>query len=165
MPVVSFMAGIGELFVRLHRTDILAEYHIEGDRQPEELALPFAAFATFEGRNGTVTLEVTGPGTVQARWSDAGVPQVVEYDVVEADKLVSHPAAPESLVATKSNGTRNGSSQPRLRPVTQSQLRAIHSICSNKGINLAGFLSEHGVDEAEDLSIKQASEIIDQLKK
>jgi hypothetical protein len=98
-PVVSFMAGIGGLFVRLHRTDILAEYRLEGDHQPEELALPFAAFAAFEGRNGTVTLESTGPGTVQARWSDAGVPQVVDYDIVDADKLIPHPAPPETLTA------------------------------------------------------------------
>jgi hypothetical protein len=72
-----------------------------------------------------------------------------------------HAAVP----ATKTNGTGNGSSQPKHRPATQSQLRAIHSICSNKGIDLVGFLGGYGVDKAEDLSIKQASEIIDQLKK
>lgn len=98
-PVVSFMAGIGGLFVRLHRTDILAEYHLEGDRPPEEITLPFAAFAAFEGRNGTVTLESTGPGTVQARWSDAGVPQVVDYEATDMANLTPHPAPPESVVA------------------------------------------------------------------
>lgn len=66
---------------------------------------------------------------------------------------------------SKSNGTGNGSTQSKHRPATQSQIRAIQSICSNKGINLAGFLSDYGVEKAEDLSIKQASQIIDHLKK
>lgn len=97
-PVVSFMAGIGGLFVRLHRTDILAEYHVDGDRQPEEMVIPFAALAAVEGRNGTVTLESTGPGTVQARWSDAGVPQIVNYDGADLGNIEPHPAPPDSLM-------------------------------------------------------------------
>lgn len=67
------------------------------------------------------------------------------------------PAAP------RTNG--NGSTQPKHRPATQSQIRAIQSICHNKGVDLAGVLGGYGVTKAEDLSIKQASEIIDQLKK
>src|SRR5258708_7010047 len=85
-PAVAFMAGIGGLFVRLHHIGTLAEYHVEGDRPPEELAIPFSAFAAFEGRDGVVTLESTDTG-VQARWTDAGVPQLVDYDGADTANL------------------------------------------------------------------------------
>jgi hypothetical protein len=70
------------------------------------------------------------------------------------------------------NGKANGqaaqpaaTSAPKVRPATQSQVRAIQTICRDKDINLTGLLSGYGVAKAEELNIKQASEAIDKLKK
>lgn len=66
--------------------------------------------------------------------------------------------------ANGKNGTTAPTAASKGRPATQSQVRAIQSICRDKGINLAGFLGDYRVSRAEDLSVKQASEIIDKLK-
>jgi hypothetical protein len=56
-----------------------------------------------------------------------------------------------------------GRSRPR-RPATENQLRAIRSIASRQHADLDGLLREFGVNRPEDLSLKQASELIDALK-
>jgi len=56
-----------------------------------------------------------------------------------------------------------GRSRPR-RPATDNQVRAIRSIASRQHADLDGLLRDHGVDRPEDLSLKQASELIDALK-
>jgi hypothetical protein len=68
----------------------------------------------------------------------------------------SHPSSP-----TNGNGTQNGIP----RPATQSQAKAIFAIAKNQGIDLGRFLQERfQVNRPEDLSIKQASAAIDELK-
>ena len=56
-----------------------------------------------------------------------------------------------------------GRSRPR-RPATDNQVRAICTIASRQHADLDGLLRDHGVDRPEDLSLKQASELIDALK-
>ncbi len=56
-----------------------------------------------------------------------------------------------------------GRSRPR-RPATENQVRAIRSIAARQHADLDGLLRDHGVGRPEDLSIKQASELIDALK-
>jgi hypothetical protein len=56
-----------------------------------------------------------------------------------------------------------GRSGPR-RPATENQVRAIRSIASRQHADLDGLLQEYGVARPEDLSVKQASELIDTLK-
>jgi len=64
---------------------------------------------------------------------------------------------------TDSAGSNAVARQPRA--ATQSQVRAIHAIAKDQGIQLARLLrGPYQVDRAEDLSIKQASELIDALK-
>jgi hypothetical protein len=60
-----------------------------------------------------------------------------------------------------SNGSRRSSNG---RPATASQVRAIHAIASRNRADLDGQLSEFGVSKPDDLSISQASELIDTLK-
>jgi hypothetical protein len=55
-----------------------------------------------------------------------------------------------------------GRPRPR-RPATDKQVRAICSIAGRQHADLDGLLREYGVDRPEDLSIKQASELIDVL--
>ncbi len=56
-----------------------------------------------------------------------------------------------------------GRPRPR-RPATENQVRAIRSIAGRQHADLDGLLQEYGVELPEDLSLKQASELIDALK-
>ncbi len=65
-----------------------------------------------------------------------------------------------------SNGHRNGHSRPREtgRSATASQARAIYAIASRQGIELADKLrADFGVDSPEELTIREASRLIDEL--
>jgi hypothetical protein len=60
----------------------------------------------------------------------------------------------------------NGHSQPPVRPATQSQIRAIHAIARSQRLDLGQFLRDRfHIDRPEDLSIKDASGAIDDLKR
>lgn len=65
--------------------------------------------------------------------------------------------------ASPANG--NGASSDKPRPATQSQVRALNAIAKSQRLDLTQFLRDHfQVRKAEELSIKEASEAIDQLK-
>ena len=52
-----------------------------------------------------------------------------------------------------------------VKPATPNQIKAIVAICRKQDTDLAGLLrQEYEVDRPEDLSIRQASELIDMLK-
>ena len=54
--------------------------------------------------------------------------------------------------------------KPGTRGATTSQVRAIHAIANRNGVALAGVLSQFNVSRPDDLSIRDASSLIDQLK-
>jgi hypothetical protein len=55
--------------------------------------------------------------------------------------------------------------QPSSRPATASQVRAIRAICSRRKIDLLSLLRErYGLTTADELGIRQASNLIDELK-
>lgn len=97
-PLVAIRADRTGLRVRLHNTDVLAEFEQAGSYSPETVAVPFDALADFDGKgNGTVILADAGPGSVEARWDDGGVPQVREYDTTGSTELPRFPSAPADL--------------------------------------------------------------------
>lgn len=62
------------------------------------------------------------------------------------------------------NGQRSNGQRPR--PATQSQVKAIYAIARDQRLDLAQFLHErYRIERPEDLSIKEASEVIDDLKR
>lgn len=62
-----------------------------------------------------------------------------------------------------SNGSSQRSNQPR--PATQSQVKAIHAIAKAQRLNVTQLVRERfNVSKPEDLSIKEASQLIDSLK-
>lgn len=73
---------------------------------------------------------------------------------------------------TTSNGNGNGTAtsgngrrRDGTRKATASQARALHAIADRQGINLAELLRQRfGVDQAGDLAIMEASQLIDELK-
>ena len=71
--------------------------------------------------------------------------------------------------STNGNGhaNGNGTSQRKTSPrrATASQARALHVIADRQGIDLAGLLRQRfSLDQAGDLSITEASAMIDELK-
>jgi hypothetical protein len=63
-------------------------------------------------------------------------------------------------------GSNGNSHRPEIATVTQSQLRAIHAISRRIRIDLPVLLRERfQLERAEDLSIRQASSLIDELKR
>jgi hypothetical protein len=66
---------------------------------------------------------------------------------------------------SKPSANGNGTQQNGQRQATQSQVKAIHSIARNRRIDIAQFLADRfHVNKPDDLTIKQASEAIDELK-
>ena len=61
------------------------------------------------------------------------------------------------------DGPPAGRPRPR-RPATDKQVRAIRTIAGRQHADLDGLLRGYGVDRPEDLSLRQASELIDALK-
>src|SRR5208283_5269896 len=62
--------------------------------------------------------------------------------------------------------TRTQSDRPRgPRPATANQVKAIHAITRRQNTDLVGLLRhEYEIERPEELSIRQASELIDRLK-
>lgn len=58
----------------------------------------------------------------------------------------------------------NGRQQGSERMATASQVRAIHAIANRHRADLPALLREQGVEQPEQLSISQASRMIDELK-
>jgi len=59
----------------------------------------------------------------------------------------------------------NSASQPSVRAATQSQVKALHAIARSQGLNLSQLLNDRfRRARPEDLNIKEASSLIDQLK-
>ena len=81
------------------------------------------------------------------------------------------PAAPPRHHASDGHPGGNGhadrppAGRPRpRRPATDKQVRAIRTIAGRQHADLDGLLRGYGVDRPEDLSLRQASELIDALK-
>ena len=61
--------------------------------------------------------------------------------------------------------TTTNNKLPSPRPATASQIRALRAICSRRKIDLMGLLQERfGLTAADELGIRQASNLIDDLK-
>lgn len=77
------------------------------------------------------------------------------------------PAPPRNgyaaLPAHRSNGNGH-SNEPRSGGSTQAQQRAIYAICRQRGLELAQVLAARGVSGVRELSLREASALIDELK-
>ncbi len=99
--------------------------------------------------------------------------QAVHDELARLHAPVAEPQDPPAADRHASNGHAGGNGRAdrppagrsRLRkPATENQVRAIRSIANRQQADLDGLLREFGVDRPEDLSLKQASELIDTLK-
>ena len=95
-----------------------------------------------------------GPQTRSQSPSRASQP--VTQEVIE---VRTSPAISGTRITTASN------SLPSPRPATASQVRALRAICARRKIDLVGMLRERfGLTTADELGIRQASNLIDELK-
>ena len=65
----------------------------------------------------------------------------------------------------RSNGGRGGNGQQNTRYATSSQIRAIKAICKRQGVDPLRVAGERfRVDDLEELTLREASSLIDELK-
>jgi hypothetical protein len=71
----------------------------------------------------------------------------------------------EGGAKSNGNGQGNGKQAAPPRPATASQVKAIFAIAKDRGINVHPLIySQYGTNKVEQLTVKQASELIDHLK-
>ncbi len=102
-PPIMLRAERDELRVCAYDAEVAVEYRQPGRHTPEVLAVSAEVLDECEGRSeASVTLEVVEPNSVQARWEDAGAPQVRDYPARDAESLSSFPALPEQWATLES---------------------------------------------------------------
>jgi hypothetical protein len=75
------------------------------------------------------------------------------------------PVAPSHAASPPACNAANESAAPPRRSATPAQIKAIHAIASKAGIEVASELGQrYGIRNPQQLSIGQASEMIDHLK-
>jgi hypothetical protein len=91
------------------------------------------------------------------------VGQAHAHEVIE---VRTSPAINGATVTAQSRTpSQRTQTQPSPRPATASQVKAIRAIASRRRIDLVGLLRERfGLQTADELGIRQASELIDELK-
>jgi hypothetical protein len=106
---------------------------------------------------------LTGTGTHD---SEPGIresqAQPVAHEIIDVQ---ASPAVREAAVSRIQAPRNQPQSQPSPRPATASQVKAIRAIASRRRIDLVGLLRERfGLQTADELSIRDASNLIDELK-
>jgi len=97
--VVAFQVGPKGVLVRVSHPEVAVEFRQPGSHRAASVKLPMVALADFEGKSqDAVTLEREADGQVVARWQDAGVPQVKEYEAGDGNEGIEFPDLPERLV-------------------------------------------------------------------
>jgi hypothetical protein len=94
-------SGADGLWLRAPDPSVTVAYHQVGSYPAAKIALPLDALTNFEGRDAAlVTLESNAEGKVTtARWQDAGIPLVKEYEAPDLEKLPACPPLPEQWIA------------------------------------------------------------------
>src|SRR5262245_58322517 len=99
-PPLVICADDEGLHLRAHQREVAVEHHQPGPLPPDTLALPGEALDDFEGsRDTVVVLEKVSEDAVQARWEDAGLPQVRDYRALDVANLPPFPEPPRKLAS------------------------------------------------------------------
>ncbi len=83
-----------------------------------------------------------------------------------ARQSVDQELAQQTSEIQRDNARRDNGNNGRrdVRRATASQLRAIRAICERQGVDPLSCVTRYGVTELEDLTLRQASRLIDELK-
>ena len=102
---------------------------------------------------------VTEPDRLQDR-----IRQMFRLAKESVDEQLSQTSQPANR--NGGNQNNNGGQHKATRPATASQVRALHAIANRQKADLARLVQDRfQVSRPEDLSITQASQLIDELKK
>jgi hypothetical protein len=94
-PLVVCRADPDGVVLQVCQGDRALRYHHAGTYPPEAIAFRASALATFEGRrDDPVELQQLTFGKGQARWSEEGVPQVLDLETVVPDTAPEFPCLP-----------------------------------------------------------------------
>ena len=124
------------------------------------------------GANCNVEFEIDGGydnGSTEkfqnaVRRAYAACREAVESELTEQEEE-SKPQLEGSKQSRTTNRTATQSNPvTQTRGATASQVRAIYAISNHNGISLEAVLSEFNVSRPDDLSVRDASNVIDQLK-
>jgi hypothetical protein len=98
-----------------------------------------------------------------ARLTNDDQPETTQHQPQEVVEVRTSPAISGATVTRIP--TAQFSTQPSPRPATASQVKAIRAICARRKIDLVAVLRERfGLSTADELGIRQASNLIDELK-
>jgi hypothetical protein len=129
-----------------------------------ELELDTALFQDLEGLQQVV------------RRAYAACNQAVQDELARIAEDTKQNTQPQEVIEVRTTPTISGatvtripapqfSNQPSPRPATASQVKAIRAIAARRKIDLVGMLRERfGLTTADELGIRQASNLIDELK-
>jgi hypothetical protein len=106
---------------------------------------------------------LTGTGTHDIEpWISESHSQQVAHEIIEVQ---TRPAIRGAAVSRVQAPRNQPQSEPSPRPATASQVKAIRAIASRRRIDLVALLRERfGLQTADSLGIRQASDLIDELK-
>ena len=90
-------------------------------------------------------------------------PQIAQRSYVAPARQLNPPQTPVPPANGRST-TQTGARQPRSVNATEAQQRALYAICQSLNLDLSSVLAQHNVTDASMLSVKAASQLIDQLK-
>ncbi|MFM8282784.1 MAG: hypothetical protein ACKOCW_04420 [Planctomycetaceae bacterium] len=102
--------------------------------------------------------------------------KAVQDQIARLTSDASEPSQPQEVIEVRTAPTVSGASVSRIpttqftnqhspRPATASQVKAIRAIAARRKIDLVGLLRERfGLTTADELGIRQASNLIDELK-
>jgi hypothetical protein len=97
LPIVQCRANGSGLTLEARHGEVAVRYHLDGAFPADSIAFRGSLLNEIEGRTDTpVVLEVTEPAKGQARWTERGVPRVVEFEPV-AEAVPEFPTLPDKL--------------------------------------------------------------------
>jgi hypothetical protein len=97
-PLLLCRAGKDGLVLQACQGDVAVRYHLQGACPPEAIAFRASVLAEFEGRrDDPVELEQVAFGKGQARWTDGGVPRVIDLETVVPDSAPAFPGLPKQF--------------------------------------------------------------------
>ena len=119
------------------------------------------------GASVNLELEVDGGLVLQPEELRKKMRYLFELAKESVDEELNQGDRPESRANDNrtGNGHHNGHSRSNSRKATNSQVRAIYVIADRNGIELGDLLrGRYGVTQSEELTITEASQLIDELK-
>jgi hypothetical protein len=98
LPIVQCRANDAGLTLEARHGEVAVRYQVDGAYPADTIAFRGALLNEMEGRTDTpVVLELIESAKGQARWTERGVPRVVEFEPVAADAVPEFPALPDKL--------------------------------------------------------------------